>query len=773
MAEQTIIQILFNGNTQQFARDIHNVSAEVLNVEHAFVNVDNTFHETVNNINNDIKQIKFSSILDQVDRVVSGIQNIAAPGMQFASALADVSAITGVTGAALDDLSERARASALEFGGNASDSLSNYQTILSRLGPGIAEVPEALEAMEHQVRTLSKTMGGNAAAAVDALTTAALQFGIDLSDPITAAAEMDKMMNVMAAGSQKGAAEVPRIADALKVTGVAAKQMNVSFEESNAALQALAKGGKEGSEAGTALRNVLGKMAGVDVIPKEARDKLESLGVNYDIVSDKTRPFADRLRELSKAQSDATILAQVFGVENAAAANILLDSIDAQEEMTRAITDTNVAYEMAAVVMDSPAEKAERIKANIEDLKLTIFDATGGVLLYADALAETGKMLNNLAPLASILYSGISTLIDAKKRAALLTKIWSGSLGIQTIALKAATIATGIFSSAMRILNNVMRMNPVLLIVSGVAALSAAVYGATKVFQSNTTAVELNNEVHKRAADRAADETAELNILIDRLKNTQAGTDTRRVAMQALMDKYPDYIKGMDLEKASMEEINKLHVDIADNIMKRAEAEVRAEMYKEKVRERMEAEMEGPSWKDHFNTGFAIKNGSIVWESAEDMKAKRIAGMKEEEALMLKGMEDAQKETKGLFSGMFDDAFAQFQEWEDGKKKALGGWNPFGAFGDGGLNTLISPVISPGTFNSNTTETKETNNIKKTNTSIATGGQRTVNNTFNIKSLIENLSIAGKNFKESTAKMEEEATDALIRTLSMAAATAG
>ena len=35
-----------------------------------------------------------------------------------------------------------------------------------------------------------------------------------------------------------------------------------------------------------------------------------------------------RLRELKKAQGDATIMAQIFGVENAAAAQILLRSAD-------------------------------------------------------------------------------------------------------------------------------------------------------------------------------------------------------------------------------------------------------------------------------------------------------------------------------------------------------------------------------------------------------------------------------------------------------------
>lgn len=351
--------------------------------------------ESVETTNKSVKQLQESSnklsaidyyaVSQSVQDLTNQINQAVQPGIEFQDNLADVEAITGVTGKALDELGDKARQSALDFGGQASDSLNTYKTILSRLGPDIAKSQTALAGMEENVRVLSKTMNNDASAAVDALTTSLLQYKVDLSDPIKAQKTMNEMMNVMAAGAKEGAAEVPDISSAIKVAGVEAKKSNVSFIETNAALQELAKGGKKGAEAGTALRNVLGKMAGADVIPKAALKKLESYGVNMDIVSDTTLPFTTRLRELGKAQSDATAFAQVFGVENSAAANILISSADAQEELQAKITDTNVAYEQAEVKMATYSERMSRWKAQLNDIGISFFNATENALPFINA----------------------------------------------------------------------------------------------------------------------------------------------------------------------------------------------------------------------------------------------------------------------------------------------------------------------------------------------------------------------------------------------------
>lgn len=341
--------------------------------------------------------IDLYAVSSSVSELSNMLNQASAPGIAFDSQMHEVEAITGLTGKALDDLGDSARDTAKEFGGDASAMMESYKSILSRLGPGIAENQEALNAMGTDVATLSKTMGNDAVGAMDALTTSVLQFGVDLSDPQHAANEMNRMMHVMAAGAKEGAAEVPSISQALKQAGVQALNSNVSFEETNAALQALAKGGKQGSEAGVALRNVLGKMAGLDVVPKAAQAKLQALGVNYDIVSDKTRPLAERFRELSKAQSDGTILAQVFGVENAAAAEILLRSADYQSDLAEKITGTNVATEQANIVMGSYSERIARTKAWFSDLGISIFGATQHILPFVDGMSGAVMVMANMA----------------------------------------------------------------------------------------------------------------------------------------------------------------------------------------------------------------------------------------------------------------------------------------------------------------------------------------------------------------------------------------
>ena len=422
-----------------------------------------------------LNAIDLQAISQSAQNLNQRFENLNQPFISYESGLAEVSAITGVTGKGLEDLGEKARKSAKDFGGEATDSLNNYKTLLSRLGPDIAKSPEALEKMERNVRTLSKTMGNDAVGSVDALTTAMLQYGVDLSDPIAAQEEMERMMNIMAAGAKEGAAEVPSIAAALKVAGVQAKQSNVSFEETNAVLQSLAAGGKEGSEAGVALRNVLGKMAGVDVLPKEAVEKLSRLGVNMNVVSNTSLPLTTRLRELKKAQGDATIMAQMFGTENAAAASIMLNSVDAQDELKTKIVNTNVASQQAAIMMDTTAEKQSRLTAFYNDAKIAIGEYTAAFSPYVSAGANAISIMAD----GKNAYEGYKTALSGVKTMLGLTAdqslISAAKTKIVSIAQGVWTGITNLATAAQMGLNAAMTANPVGVIILAIVALIAVV----------------------------------------------------------------------------------------------------------------------------------------------------------------------------------------------------------------------------------------------------------------------------------------------------------
>lgn len=385
----------------------------------------------------DFSAIDLHAISQSVQDLSRMLNEASAPGIAFDSQLREVQAITGLAGEGLDKLGNSARRNAKIFGGDAAAMLDSYKGVIARFGPDIAQSDEAMSMMGTNVATLSKLMGNDAVGSMDALTTAMLQFGVDLSDPIAAAKEMERMMNVMAAAGNEGASEVDMTSDALKNAGTQAKNANVSFEETNAALQILAQGGVTGAEAGVKLRNVLSKMAGIDVIPKEAAEKLAALGVDYDIVSDKTIPFTDRLRELKKAQGDATIMAQIFGIQNDAAAQILLSNVDAQDELVDKITGTNAAVEGANIIMDSFAERANRRKAFISDFGISIFDVTQNILPFVDGLGSAVMVLANLANA----QKGITLLFTTLKTMPVVGKIVSGAFNIMSLGAKGFGVA--------------------------------------------------------------------------------------------------------------------------------------------------------------------------------------------------------------------------------------------------------------------------------------------------------------------------------------------
>ena len=415
-----------------------------------------------------IRPIDWQAIGASINQINDRLQSAAAVGADYDAALRDVSAITGITGNNLEDLGAKARKLSVEFGTGAVPNLETFQTILSRLGPDVANSSEALGNMGKYANTLSKTMKNDVVGATDALTTSMLQFKVDLNDPIAAAKEMERMMNVMAAGAKEGAMEVPQISLALSQAGGTAKLANLTFEETNSALQALAQNGKYGAEAGVGLRNVLIKMNAPSALSKEATTMLKQYGVNMKIVSDSTLPFSERLKELQKIGKNTDALAAVFGAENIQAAQGLIQSAQYQEELTQKITGTNVAYEQASIVMDGWSEKLRRAKMWLEDLQIGSFKFTSVLSAGFGALSSTAQLAADL----STAYSGLSPVLRS-------TTIWLKGTALWQ---NAAALSTKVYTAAQWLLNAALTANPIGLIIIAIAALIAMIVVAIKYY---------------------------------------------------------------------------------------------------------------------------------------------------------------------------------------------------------------------------------------------------------------------------------------------------
>ena len=367
---------------------------------------------------------RFDYLNNVVRNMADGINSVSAAGVKLDSQMHDLSAVAGVTGDGLKQIETFARQSAKAFGTDAAVAVEGYKLLLSQLSPELGKYPEALSAMGDCIQTTSKLMGGDGVAAANVLTTAMNQYGVSMEDPMAASAEMARMMNVMAAAGQAGSAELPSISAALQQCGMAAKAANVSFEETNAAIQVLDKAGKKASEGGVALRNVLGQLSKGRFVEKQAREELEKAGIDVVALGDNSKSLKERLEMLKPMLNDSALLSKFFGVENANAARALIQGTDALQGFTDAVTGTNSATEQAAIVMESYAERQAQVNQKIEDFKISLFQVTGDATLWAGAIASAAIPLAQLYPLLSGIWSLMKWTINLKW-----ASMWSSVVG--------------------------------------------------------------------------------------------------------------------------------------------------------------------------------------------------------------------------------------------------------------------------------------------------------------------------------------------------------
>ena len=383
-----------------------------------------------------------------------GIAFAIEKGKAFETQLASLSSITGVSGPALDDLGEKAKVMASKFGTEATANIESFKTILSKLGPDIAKSPEALNSMAESVNTLSKATGDDPGKATEALTGALLQFGVSLEDPVKAADAMAVAMNVLAAGAKEGASEVPDVAAAINVAGVAASSAKVSFEETNSAIQILAAGGKVGAEAGTSLRNVLNKLGEGRFLPKDTAKELAAAGVDINKLGDTTISFSERLRELNKISGDAALKTKLFGTDAAAASILINGANGSMDDLTKKLTGTNTAYDQAAINMATFDETLNRIKSNVDNFAISFYDGMMSTFgMMGEILGPSiGEALDSVGQAFANIWAIIEPILMAIGGA-----IFAGIVVTLNAAMVVIDVVADIFNSAFDAIKNALQ----------------------------------------------------------------------------------------------------------------------------------------------------------------------------------------------------------------------------------------------------------------------------------------------------------------------------
>ena len=227
---------------------------------------------------------------------------------------------------------------------------------------------KGLNELAEQSVTLAEASGMSLDAAANALAATVNQFGLS-------ADEAGRVTNVLAAGSKYGAAEIEDLSDSFRIAGATASAMGLSVEATAGALEILSQANLKGHESGTALRNIIIRLN-------------TELGVDLGETS-----LGKALEALQPKLEDAAYLTKVFGVENIAAAQFLIQNARAVDEMTAKVTGTNTAMEQAAVRTDTQMHKYMQMKAVLEDLKITLTEHAGILAPIAMVAAENAQAI--------------------------------------------------------------------------------------------------------------------------------------------------------------------------------------------------------------------------------------------------------------------------------------------------------------------------------------------------------------------------------------------
>lgn len=292
--------------------------------------------------------------------------------VKFEKSLSSLSSLTGLVGQDLKFFEEAAKdLSISEIDGvkvsASADELVRAFSLVASSKPELLSSRDALIDVTKEAIILAEASGLALPDAVKALTASMNQFG-------AGAERTREFIDALAAGAKFGAAEIPEITDAIVKFGVGAKQSNISIQESVALIELFGEKGLQGAEAGTKLNAILTKISGAKGLDRAALESLKQYGVNLDVITDKSIPFEQRLRELAKIRKDDVALLRVFGIENINASKTLLNNIDRYKDLSIQIQDTGVALDQATINTNNSAASMKEFNNQLALLKLTIGD---------------------------------------------------------------------------------------------------------------------------------------------------------------------------------------------------------------------------------------------------------------------------------------------------------------------------------------------------------------------------------------------------------------
>ena len=535
----------------------NNISRGLVNVKKQFDAIDKAGEQAsatttrFGNICSRLKMPDLNAFLGVAERLGGVLGDLSQGGMNFGQSMADLSSITGIAGDDLKALGENARKVGQDSGLGAGTAARAYAILASQIDVAVIGMA-GLNNLQEKSVTLAQASGMSIDAAATSLAGTINQFGLSAN-------EAERVINVLAAGSKYGAAEIEELSQSFKVAGSAASVMGLTVEQSAGALEVLSKANLKGSEAGTALRNIILKLN-------------TELGVDLSRTS-----LSTALDALKPRLTDATYLSKIFGMENVAAAQYLIQNSSAVEEMTRKVTGTNVAQEQAAVRTDTTAHKMEILRAKVDDIKISFANSLGPMSAYASVVGENAVVLASFYQLGtgamlSKYHIAAKTAVVAQMAFNSILKFGKATVLSYAMNVNLARNSIVATTGATKLMNIAIAASPYMLAAVAAVALGVAVY---KIATRSNEAEKAQNRLNEAMAGMQKEVTEErlkLDALFAPLLNAKEGTDEWKRARDRIQETYGDYLQQLGIEEIKVDNARKAYDLLSEAIINTARA---------------------------------------------------------------------------------------------------------------------------------------------------------------------------------------------------------
>ena len=490
------------------------------------------------------------------------------------SSQAELKALTGLDDESIQWLTKQAEQlsttmdeSGLRIRQSSDEILQAYMLIGSKK-PELLKDKEALNAVTIEAMRLAAAAKIDLKDAVTATTVSLNMYGESVD-------QAARYVNVLAAGSKEGAADVSAQAASIKNAGVAASGAGVSIEQLQGTIQMLAEKGLEAEPAGTALRKFF---LVLQTGPDETNPKVVGLQT--------------ALENLNKKSLTAAQIQTMFGEEAYSAATILIDNADKVRQYTEAVTDTNIAMEQAAINSDTNEAKMAQYRNSIKEAGIELMERlnpslslfTGWTTKIIVALPTLIDWFIKYKNLIILTVGSLGTYMAALKLATLWEEKFKDAKAASIIVdkakvtwSKAVTAASYLQASAMFLLTTRMsnlttsirlsvaalkmffttlKLNPFAAISTAVTVLGFGIY---KLITYTSDA----DKAFKDFSKNNTQQQTELYKLYDAIRNANEGSRRRIELIKEFNDKYGSYLDNLLSEKDSVRDIAKAYKDVS------------------------------------------------------------------------------------------------------------------------------------------------------------------------------------------------------------------